>query len=330
MFANNFMTIATLFACLMLLSCGDGSHGNPNDGEWTLLTESSLLHTLPFEPVKFFNGNNGIAIQGVSIQRTADSGKSWTTEFHNETKSVAAGIFLNDLEGWVVGNDNLTKPLVLKTTDGGKRWVEVPFDEKSTEQLNGKFNVLWDICFDPRGTAWVTGEEGLLQLQANEEHLRLLSMFPTGDASDRIACSDSGDVWALGRRSSVFRFRDGWVKKELDPKYFPVNIRSFGPDVWVVGKDGSGNGILLQSRDSGESWKNKAPRSAKALSDLSLTDGVGWLVGAEGHIYHTTDNGETWTKSKSPTSDDLLHIYSLNPKNVWITGHRETVMKYGK
>ena len=330
MLLNGILTAVILLTCLHSFACEDLGDAIDNDGKWSLLTETSLLHPTPIRPIKFFDQNNGLAVQGGSIERTSDSGKSWHTVFYEEKKPIAAGIFISESEGWAVGTNNLAMPLILRTTDGGKRWIEVPFDEKSSDQLNGKIKVLWDICFDPEGAAWFTGDGGLLQMQVEKKHLRLLSIFPTSDASDRIACSESGDVWALGRENYIFRFRNGWVRKELDSRYYPTNIRSFGADVWIIGKDGAGNGILLLSLDSGESWQNKAPKSAGSLHDLILRDGAGWLVGAEGHIYNTTDNGETWRESKSPTNDDLLYLYSLDPNNVWISGRRETILKYKK
>ncbi len=327
MFLNNYMTVA-VFAFLLLFSCENPGHVNRDDREWILLTESSLLHSSPFKPIKFFDGDNGLAIHGGSIERTSDGGKNWKTILpYEEGKGLSAGMFTSESEGWVVGHKT-TAPLILKTVDGGRSWSEIAFDETSVEQLRGKIDSLWDICFDLRGTAWMTGEGGLLQVQVNEKHLRLLSMFPTGEVSERIECSASGDVWALGKKSSVFRFRNGWVRKELDSSYSLTNIRSFGTDVWIIGNDGAGNGILLQSRDSGESWQNKAPKVAPALHDLVIGNGAGWLVGAEGHIYHTTNNGETWRESKSATNDDLLYIYSLGSNNVWISGRRETILKH--
>jgi photosystem II stability/assembly factor-like uncharacterized protein len=255
--------------------------------------------------------------------------KTVARSFMKKTRRLGAGTFTSDQEGWVVGNDNLTRPLVLKTADGGKSWSEIKFDNKSTQQLNDKIQLLWDICFDPNGRARMLGDGGVVQVQMNERDLSILSIFPTQQyALNRISCSGSGDVWAVGRASSIYHFRDGWVKQDLNPSCSPSNVRTFGTDVWVIGKNDTGSGILLWSPDSGETWKNRTPRSAKALSDLFLKDGEGGLIGVEGSIFYTADNGESWQNVESPTKADLLYIYTLDFKNIWISGERTTVLKY--
>lgn len=293
-----------------------------------IVDESNLSHTIPLVPIKFFNKNNGIAVRGLTIQKTDDGGSNWDKVYYEEENGVYAGIFTNETEGWVVGTENLEKPLVLRTNDKGISWRKINFDEKSLEALKGKFTYFRDICFDTKGKTWIIGNGGIVQVDTYGQELKLVSLFPTKEGLYRVSCNDSGEIWAVGIRNSVFHFRYGWVKNDLNEKYWFSNIKSIETDVWLIGQDDSDKGVLLKSQDNGQTWENKTPESAKTLNDLYLKDGKGWLVGAEGSIYYSSDNGNSWTKSESPTKADLLHIFSLDTNNVWISGDRATILKY--
>lgn len=302
--------------------------GNEFSGNWEILTEANITDTIPFRPIKFFDKNNGIAVRSLSIQRTVDGGKNWDVAFYEDNIGIFSGVFTSESEGWVVGSDNLEKPFVLKTTDKGISWKRINFDEKSTGELKGKILYFRDICFDNKDTAWIVGEGGVVQVDTQKQDLKLLSLFSTKESLYRISCNGSGDIWADSSKNSVFYFREGWVKKELDANYSFSSVKSIGSDVWLIGKDDSGKGILLKSQDGGKTWDNKAPESAKALNDLYLKNGKGWLIGDEGSIYYSSDNGNSWVKSESPTKVNLLNIFFLDSNNIWISGDRATILKY--
>ena len=110
-----------------------------------------------------------------------------------------------------------------------------------------------------------------------------------------------------------------------------------GSEVWVVGGNWTETaqvkagfprpGIMFRSRDGGNSWENRTPKTASLLYDVFLMGGKGWLVGAEGAIYYSSDNGDSWARVESPTKTDLLHIFFLNNDNGWISGGRSTILK---
>ena len=250
MLKTNFTTFVIMLVFVGCSSSGNAGQNRVGTGKWELLSSSYITDSTSLRPIKFFDQKNGISLS-VAIENTSDSGKTWKTVFYEENTAVAAGGFTSEQEGWVVGTEDLTRPLVMKTSDGGKSWSRIAFDNKSTEQLSGKVQVLWDICFDPNGRAWMLGETGILHVEMGEKDLHLLNLFSTNqENSDRISCNDSGDVWAIGRKGSIFHFHDGnWIKIKLDQGYSPSNVRSFGSDVWITGKNESGDGILLRSQD---------------------------------------------------------------------------------
>lgn len=76
----------------------------------------------------------------------------------------------------------------------------------------------------------------------------------------------------------------------------------------------------------GRTWEDKTPNSTPLLKDLVLRGGRGWLVGAEGAIYHSTDNGESWIKLKAPTQTDLQEKFFLDSVDVCRTPHYELMI----
>jgi photosystem II stability/assembly factor-like uncharacterized protein len=307
--------------------------GKQNHPGWETLTQSSLIHAKRLSHVFFFDKNNGITISPYSIERSVDGGKTWK-EVPGSNGNYYSLVFIDNQNGWVVGSSENDKPLVMKTNDRGINWQKVNFDEKSLSALNEKISFFLAICFDRTGKGWIAGKGGIVEAITDGQNLRISSIFSTKETLYSVSCNGSGEVWAVGQ-DAVFHYQNDWRRKEIDKRYVFGKVVSNGSDVWLLGADSSllengssGAGVLLRSRDNGQTWENKTPASANLLNDLYIKDGSGWLVGAEGSIYYTSDNGNSWTKSTSPTNSDLLHIFFLDSKNGWISGDKATVLKY--
>lgn len=65
---------------------------------------------------------------------------------------------------------------------------------------------------------------------------------------------------------------------------------------WLVGSEG----ILLQSKDGGQTWQEKQldlpQRDQVRLSSVSFAGEEGWVIGEPSVILHTEDGGETWSR----------------------------------
>jgi photosystem II stability/assembly factor-like uncharacterized protein len=306
--------------------------------KWQVIAEaeSAFLNALPFSSVFFFDKVNGIALSAITIEKTNDGGKTWTPVRNWDNKGFSSLVFTDNQNGWIVGSEENNKPLVLKTRNKGldwQDWKKMDFDAKSLGEVNGKFARFYDICFDSAGKSWIVGDGGIVEAVADGQNLKISSIFSTKEILYGISCNDSGEVWAVGENSAVFHYRNGWSRKEIDKKYIFKKVVSTESDVWLLGHNAppieeNVLGTLLRSRDNGQTWENKTPKSASLLYDLYLKDGKGWLVGAEGSIYYSSDNGNSWTKSKSPTKNDLMKIFFLDSNNGWISGDKATILKY--
>ena len=91
---------------------------------WTLISISTAVHEPPFSKVYFFDHDRGIALAGVSLQRTKDGGATWV-------EVPYPGIFgfydihvINWDKWWILGS-KAGQPVLTKTEDGGRSWAEM-------------------------------------------------------------------------------------------------------------------------------------------------------------------------------------------------------------
>lgn len=306
---------------------------------WQIITKGTFIHEPRFSHVFFFNGNSGIVLSGSTIETTHDGGKNWNTVPQKYIQGFYSLRFTDKKSGWIVGSEE-KKPLVFKTDDQGLNWQKVKFDEKSLKELEGKFTFFSDICFDTVGKTWIVGNGGIVEAVTDRQNWKIFNIIPANEILHSVSCTHSGEVWAVGNGGAVFHYKDGWSRKEIDTKYVFKRVISTGDDIWILGENPtidsnlmaavSRRGLLLRSRDRGQTWENKTPDSAPALSDLFLKEGKGWLVGAKGNIFYSTDNGNSWSKFRSPTENDLDKIFFLDSDNGWIVGDRAVVLRYHK
>ncbi len=306
---------------------------------WQVINENKILGVPPhYAPLLFFDKDKGITSAVFSIKKTNDAGYTWKDVFSMEGKTISS-LFPSKGYIWAVGSTSLdrnqpyaldkSQPLVLRSKNKGDNWEEVEFDAESREKLNSEISYFRDICFDSTGKAWIIGNGGVVQVNISGSNLSLINIFRTQELFD-ISCDESNIVWVISK-NYVFRYKDSWEEMKIDKKIFFSGIKSLNGITWVLGNSGPPEysaGILLKSQDNGESWEDKTPKGAKPLNDLNFKEGKGWLIGDNGSIYQTLDNGDSWIRSKSPSKNDLICIFSLDTSNVWISGDNNTILRY--
>lgn len=329
---------------------------------WELVGDSKSIHEPNFSHPFFFDPNNGFVISGLEINRSADGGATWNPISLSPGRAFYSFAFADRKNGWAVGTSPDDKPLIMETTDSGSTWQSVIFEQDTANEL--KATKFTDICLsagqvwllsknyitgptrDPSGNeVWSKrrlGNDAIVRGSIKDRTLRIVNVFYVNDELRSISCTNSGEAWAVGDRSAVFHYENGWKRaaSETNKKYTFIRAVPTGNDVWLVGGDWTETdsvvagfprpGILLRSRDNGQTWRDETPRSASLLSDLVLTNGKGWLVGAQGTIFFSNDNGNSWTKMTSPTRNNLSHIFLHDSQNVWIVGDRRTVLRLSR
>lgn len=301
---------------------------------WQILTKNTDSHSDSYDQVFFSDAKNGIVRSVSYIKKTSDGGNKWeiVKNWAADNIGIYSLTFDDEGIGWAIGTNVDDEPIVMKSVDQGVQWQRVRFDEKELKFPNGKLKILFDLCFDSNGKIWLVGQNGILEAKENGNNLEVESFFETKETLYGISCSNSGEIWAVGEKGSIFHFKNGWTTQEIKENYIFKNIKLNGSEIWVFGfiitpQKSNHSGILLRSVDNGNTWENKTPKESDVINDLNFINKDIWLVGGEGNIFHSSNNGGSWTKSKSPTKSDLRSIYLLDSNNVWISGDKETVLK---
>ena len=125
-----------------------------------------------------------------------------------------------------------------------------------------------------------------------------------------------------------------WQEKETGVRsalYCGI-ILSDDRTIWGVGDDG----CVLVSHNRGDHWERK-PESEQYIQELmsnwlnacdfSPNGTTGWIVGANGIMMNTVDNGETWSLFRLEGAPELVSILFCEEGAVWCVGNNGTILR---
>ena len=308
--------------------------------EWKLLTGTETSHLpedsrpdlLSFSNVAFFEESKGIAITTVSIERSSDGGKSWTTDTKMGDYAFYSLKLIDQKRGFIVGKDRENNPVIWKSEDQGIHWLKMDLTGAGLDKVKKEFSVFYDVCFDSEKRGLVVGNGGAVEIGLDGQNMRLDRVFSTAQPLYSVSCGTSQATWAMGIKN-LYRRSGSWeeIKFGFEDGEFTKVISNDG-GTWLLGTRRSTTGetlqgITLRSRDNGKIWEDIDSKIGKPVNDIYIHEKVGWLVGWGGVIYYTRDNGETWTKSASPSKNSLDNIFFLDPTHGWISGANLTVLR---
>jgi photosystem II stability/assembly factor-like uncharacterized protein len=241
------------------------------------------------------------------------------------------GVHFTDANiGTVVGYDSGSWPsplgIILRTTDGGKNWIN---------QNCGVNSQLHAISFTDTNVGWIVGGDGY----ANEKGIILKTtdggnswisqssnLIVNGlydvyftDANNGTAVGSSWDGTSFG---IILRTTDGgtsWVSNSSGTNSYLTGVSFADADKGTV--VGSGNiyphdGIILRTTDGGSKWVNQSIGINNELHGVCFTDALtGWAVGEGGAILHTTNGGVTFIKEKLTNEEPTEFMLSQNFPN---------------
>ena len=240
---------------------------------------------------------------------------NWETiELPVESLSVTASLSFSDSKnGVAIGGLR-----IVKTDDGGTSWKEIKLPGES------RITNLQSVQFANSQIGYVGGTTGYI----SKENYKSVQGF-------EILCTeDSGNTWNVcyrnNKNSSIYHIVtlseqiavglvDGillfitedkgknWKEIEL-----PIAVTSIAKNndgsIWLIGDGG-----IQVSKDKGKSWntvsdafRDDANYNWKSI-DFNL-QGVGVVVGDNGSLAITKDNGESWEIKNSIMSENLLKV----------------------
>lgn len=255
------------------------------------------------------------------IYMTEDNSYSWSQILSGKSSDwtgdwISSVFMINESVGWAGGFRKGTyyKPIILKTTNGGKIWKTNSEFSNSSQITESK------IYFLNENIGWVKFKDVNTFKTTNGG----VNWVSTGAGDDMFFLNqDTGWTVFKGPGSNgVFKTTNGggiWVQKcsVSSSSVFFSNLNSG----WAVGEGGS----VLKSIDTGESW---VPKTSGTTSDLNLVrfynDNIGICAGSSGVVLLSTDGGESWISKSGPSLYDCSFTSSTT---IWGATAGGTVYK---
>jgi photosystem II stability/assembly factor-like uncharacterized protein len=272
----------------------------------------------------FVNGNGtGLAVgySGI-IYTTENNGSSWSQILSGKNSLYYAGdwitsvFMVNENIGWAAGYRKgiWYYPIILKTTNGGKRWVT------NSEFGNSFSKSSADIFFLNENTGWVSFYDRSSYKTTDGG----ISWFANGIAGNRNFFINQDSGWAVYEPLGIYKSTNGgtnWTQKSS------ISSRSiYFTDMnngWAVGNEGN----ILRSTDEGENWIAKTSGTASTLNSVHFFNkNVGMCVGKSGTVLLSSDGGENWTPKNIGNSEHLNSVEMTNTNTVWIAGNNGVIL----
>ena len=212
---------------------------------------------------------------------------------------------------------------VMMSDDGGRSWITEKLDtplslidvavQGERRVLVGQMGSIW---VSESGEGWRAVESG------TEERLMAVDMNAAGLAIavgsfDLILLShDSGETW----EESPLQLAPH-VEGHYDPHLFDVQVNPDGSAL-IVGEFG----LILRTADGGRNW-DIVHQGIASLSGVHVRpDGTGFAVGQDGAVLRTLDGGKSWTSLDTPTSGNLLGVWSTGEGEATVSGMRYMIV----
>ncbi len=260
-----------------------------------------------------------------TILHTTDGGSNWNPQVGASKDHLFDVDFVDPLHGWAVGNFGT----LVRTVDGGKTWAKVKItladedeDEGDDEEYGDEDEEMGDdgdeaeeesgddeeeeelfdrllngVFFVDQKQGWIAGESGVLlhttdggdtwEEQDSGEWAPLYSLFFT-DAKTGLAAGSDGAILATEDGG------ESWTRLETGTSEHLLKVVIAQGKALAVGR----RGVLVSGPAAAGPDTVFAPVPLGVYSWIGSVavgpDGLGILVGGQGLIMRTTDNGSNW------------------------------------
>ncbi len=260
---------------------------------WSVPYGSQGLNGVEFWGVEFpANDGHGIAFGNkgllTALYQTADGGLTWQPLL--QLTSVAAQNPVVHFIDAQVGMATIADGPLLRTTDGGRTWQQMPAhmhinnnglaminrDTVLMSSLDGMFRST------DGGNTWTNTLDTVLDPQRAPERVSAragVALAPT-IWGPLYRSTDGGQTWSTGSYPSIWPVSMAWASNTT---------------VFILGS----HGTLLRSDDAGLTWRqvlaDTVPQQLFEAIRFSADGRMGVIV-STGTIYRSSDGGETWNR----------------------------------
>lgn len=179
---------------------------------------------------------------------------------------------------------------ILRSTDDGREWTMIASPVKAA---------LTGVAFADAKTGWAVGHDGLI-LKTDDGGASWAVQYSAEDKETSfldVCALDARRAIAIGAFGLCLATADGgttWTPRrvlEEDLHLYRISADHDGT-LYLAGESGT----VLRSRDEGVSWERIAtPYEGSFFGVLPLGEGHLLAYGLRGHLYHSTDAGDTWS-----------------------------------
>jgi len=238
--------------------------------------------------IVFFGTFIAISTFGEIDSASALNNSSWSPQASGITKTLNSVYFINNLDGWVVGEDGT----ILNTKNGGDTWV--PQNSGVTNQFNSVF-------FIDENKGWIIGQDGTILSTTNGGDTWDPQTSGTSYHLHDVYFENENNGWAVGGAISISIICNPSCQ---------INITA-----WY--------NTVLRTTNGGASWTKQTNLGRRGLlKDIYFVDSLeGWAVGWNKTILHTTDGGASWSSQTSPVDSDFTGVSFTDANNGWISGY---------
>ncbi|RMH69018.1 MAG: hypothetical protein D6675_14290 [Gemmatimonadetes bacterium] len=187
---------------------------------------------------------------------------------------------------------------------------------------------------------WVTRRGGGITLQFAEGNWRPQESGSIRDFNDiEFISKDIG--WVAGGNAAtpaMYKTTDGgatWtnITASLPPGTSELQDIDFSSSS-MLAVGGGISGTIIISEDRGETWirlNRPVDADGDSLFDITSVDFIdrmeGWVSAEYGHIFHTTDGGQTWVDQLEGVDRDINDLVFIDHQQGWAFGGQGTILK---
>ncbi len=297
--------------------------------EWSKIDSKTLawLQTVNFADQKhgYIGGTNG------TFLITTDGGETWkqAAKFTNDT--IREIHFTDSENGWLLcERDQFSlgsnaPSYLLNTSDGGKSFERVEFEDVKRERIS-------DIFFTKYGIGYAVGESGAVFTMQDDRKTWKKQPAPTRFLLVGGLFQSNMNGVVVGGGGNIFFTEDSgytWKNATIsnNPKTRFNSVFFLNDKIgWTVGTDGK----IFQTINGGKVWHNQNSGVNAELNDIAFLDTrEGYAIGAEGTILSTNTAGNIWKAVNSKTNHRLEKLYFADNKG-WAVGYGGTILLYQK